>query len=201
MKPLIIGIAGGTASGKTTTSEALVKQLGDRCVLIHHDRYYHSMPEVYRSDPTRYNFDHPDALDTERLISDLRALRAGQDVELPNYQFDQHRRSEQGDWISPHPVLIVEGILTLADAGLREQLDKRVYVHAPDDVRLIRRIRRDMVSRGRAITAILDQWERTVSPMHQEFVAPSRRHADLVVDGVTTTEAMVAAVLGLIGPI
>lgn len=201
MRPLIVGIAGGTASGKTTTSEALVEQLGDRCVLIHHDRYYHSMPSTFLSDPTRYNFDHPDALDTGRLIADLQALREGREVALPTYDFEHHRRSERSDLIGPHPLVIVEGILTLADAGLREQLDKKVYVHAPDDVRLIRRIRRDMVSRGREIADILDQWERTVSPMHQEYVEPSRRHADLVVDGVTTTEAMVAAVLGLIGRI
>ena len=201
MRPLIVGIAGGTASGKTTTSEALVEQLGDRCVLIHHDRYYHSMPSEYFDDPTRYNFDHPEALDTTRLIADLELLRQGRSVELPTYDFENHRRSDCSDRVAPHPLIIVEGILTLADAGLRAQLDKRVYVHAPDDVRLIRRIRRDMVSRGRSIADILDQWERTVSPMHQEFVEPSRRHADLVVDGVTTTEAMVAAVLGLIGPV
>lgn len=201
MRPLIVGIAGGTASGKTTTSEALVEQLGDQCVLIHHDRYYHSMPSTFHDDPTRYNFDHPDALDTSRLIQDLQSLRNGHTVELPNYDFENHRRSDRTERVEPHPLLIVEGILTLADAGLRSQLDKKVYVHAPDDVRLIRRIRRDLVSRGRSIADILDQWERTVSPMHQEFVEPSRRHADLVVDGVTTTEAMVAAVLGLIGRI
>ena len=94
LRPLIIGIAGGTASGKTTTSEALVDQLGDRCVLIHHDRYYHSMPSEFRADPTLYNFDHPQALDTERLIADLESLRNGHEVELPNYDFEHHHRSE-----------------------------------------------------------------------------------------------------------
>jgi uridine kinase len=201
MRPLIVGIAGGTASGKTTTAAALGASLGARCVLIHHDRYYRSMPETFHADPAAYNFDHPDALDTARLISDLKALKSGQSVELPRYDFARHRRSEETDRVSPCPVFLVEGILVLADSGLRELFDKKIYVHAPEDLRLTRRIRRDMESRGRSEADILSQWERSVSPMHHEFVEPSRLHADLVIDGMTTTDAMVAAVLRMIGPI
>lgn len=201
MSPTIVGIAGGTASGKTTTARALSERLGDRCLWLTHDRYYRTMPDGFEEDPTRYNFDHPDALETDRMVADLLLLRNGHAARVPDYDFATHTRvpPEQWDLLEPRPLVIVEGILVLAHPGLRDAMHHRVYVHAPDDLRLVRRIRRDVAERGREVLEILDQYERTVRPMHQAYVAPSRAFADLVVDGTTTTEAMVASVLALIG--
>jgi uridine kinase len=197
--PTVVGIAGGTASGKTTMAEALQSRLGGRCLLLTHDRYYHSLPAAFRDDPTRFNFDHPDSLDTARLVRDLHQLRIGHTTSVPNYDFSRHARVQGEELVAPAPIIVVEGILALSGDALSECYDLKVFVHAPDDIRLIRRIRRDVRTRGRAVEAILRQWERTVRPMHQEFVEPSRVHADLVLDGTTTTDAMVCAVLGLIG--
>lgn len=198
--PLVVGIAGGTASGKTTTARAVAAHLGDRCVYLTHDRYYHSLPA--QVDPSTHNFDHPDALDTARLIRDVRALRDGHAVRVPRYDFAAHARlsDDHAEPVEPREIVLVEGILVLADSALRDTMDHRVYVHTPDDIRLLRRIRRDLASRGRQVDEILTQYERTVRPMHEQFVAPSRMHANLVVDGTTSTGAMVAAVLGLISP-
>jgi uridine kinase len=201
MGSLMIGIAGGTASGKTTTAEAVAARLGPKCVLIHHDRYYRTMPTEYLGKPTAYNFDHPDSLDTDQLIADLEQLQRGHSVSLPRYDFAQHRRSEETDRVSPCPVFLIEGILVLADSALRERFHKTIFVHAAEEERLRRRIARDRISRGRSEEATMEQWERTVSPMHHAFVEPSRVHADLVIDGMSSIEAMVAAVLDVIGPI
>ena len=200
MTPRVVGIAGGTASGKTTTARAIVERLGDRCLWLTHDRYYRTIPPDLAHDPTQHNFDHPDALETSMMVEHLRALRDGQRVQLPNYDFPSHARvSRDGwDWVEPRPVIVVEGILVLVHPELREQMDHKVFVHAPDDIRLIRRIRRDVAERGRDVSEVLEQYLKTVRPMHQAFVAPSQAHADLVVDGTTTTEAMVSAVMGLL---
>lgn len=203
MSPIIVGIAGGTASGKTTTARAISERLGDACLWLMHDRYYRSMPDEHRDDPAGFNFDHPDALDTPRFVADLLQLRRGNSVRIPDYDFATHERfpSERWEVVEPRPVVIVEGILVLADPYLREAMDHKVFVHAPDDIRLMRRIRRDVAERGRSVIEILEQYERTVRPMHQAFVAPSRHHADLVVDGTTTTDSMVASVMGLLGDV
>lgn len=200
MRPVVVGIAGGTASGKTTTARAIVERLGDRCLWLTHDRYYRSIPSDLAHDPTRHNFDHPDALETSMMVEHLRALREGSPVRLPNYDFPSHTRVTEDRWdrVEPREVVVVEGILVLADAGLRDLMDHRVFVHAPDDIRLIRRIRRDVAERGRDVSEVLEQYLKTVRPMHQAFVAPSQAHAHLVVDGTTTTEAMVSAVMGLL---
>ena len=180
---------------------ALRDRLGDDCLWITHDRYYKTMPPEHIADPTGYNFDHPDALDTARRISDLPALRRGEAVHLPGYDFARHQRADPETWdlVEPRRLIIVEGILVLSDPDLREQMDHRVYVHAPDDIRLLRRIRRDVTERGRDVAEILHQYERTVRPMHNRYVQPTMALADLVVDGTTTTEAMVASVLALVG--
>ena len=197
MTPIIVGIAGGTASGKTTTARAISKRHGERCLWLMHDRYYRTMPEGFRDDPGRYNFDHPDALETERMVADLLQLQRGHAVRVPEYDFATHERQPPDAWpeLEPRPLIIVEGILVLAHAGLREAMDYRVFVHTPADIRLMRRIRRDVQERGRKVLDILDQYERTVRPMHEAFVTPSRHHADLVVDGTSTTESMVAAIM------
>ncbi|MEQ1569706.1 MAG: uridine kinase [Myxococcota bacterium] len=174
----VLGIAGGSASGKTTLARALADRLGDRCLLVAHDRYYRP-----RSQARERNFDHPDALDSGRLIDDLHRLKAGHPAHLPVYDFARHDRADHADRVDPRPVVIVEGILILAVEPLRELLDLRVYVDAPDDLRLARRIRRDVAERGRTALEVLDQYERSVRPMHHEWVASSRHHADVVVDG------------------
>lgn len=190
--PLVLGIAGGTASGKTTLARALAARLGDRCVLVSHDRYYHPRGP---GDPTRRNYDHPDALDNSGLVRHLRALRAGEPADLPVYDFALHDRAPHTDRAEAAPVIVVEGILLLAVEAVRDALDLRVFVEAPDDVRLMRRIRRDVAERGRTVTDVLDQYERTVRPMHQAFVADSRRHADVVIDGTLPFAPAIDALL------
>jgi uridine kinase len=197
----ILGIAGGTASGKTTTSRALLKYLGAQGLLIIHDRYYYSLPQEYEAKPTEYNFDHPDALETSRLVSDLQTLRQGRSVVLPNYDFSQHLRRPADEWdeVHPAPVIVVEGILVLADPALRKCFDFSVFVDAPDTVRFQRRFERDRAQRGRSAQEIQDQYASTVKPMHDEFVEPSKQYADRIIDGTGTTQAMVADVLALLG--
>lgn len=199
MAPIVVGIAGGTASGKTTAARALAEFLGDDCLLVTHDRYYHPLPDALRHDPQAHNFDHPDAIDTARLVADLGELRAGRPARLPRYDFATHARAAEWDPAHPRPVVLVEGILVLADAHLRPLLDHKVFVHTPDDVRLIRRIRRDLTERGRDLHEVLDRYERTVRPMHEAFVAPSAAHADLVLDGTNDVQRLVDSVLDRLG--
>jgi uridine kinase len=196
MKPFVVGIAGGTASGKTTAAHLFVERLGARAVLIDHDRYYKSLPPTTRA--LDYNFDHPSALETERLVADLDRLRAGNAVRVPRYDFAAHRRIEDGDLLEPRPVIVVEGILVLTDEALRARFDAKVYVDCPDDTRLIRRIRRDLKQRGRQVDDVLLQWEQTVSPMHNKFVAPTKALADTVLDGTSDVALLVNALLALV---
>ena len=198
---ILVGIAGGTASGKSTTARALAERLGDDVLLVTHDRYYHSLPTHHRHAPHTHNFDAPAALDTPRLVEDLQRLRSGEPTGLPRYDFVAHQREAEEDPVQPRAIILVEGILVLHEPVLRELFHHKVFVHAPPDIRLARRIRRDMKHRGRTVDDVLDQWERTVRPMHRQFCEPSAAHADLVVDGTTTTESMVASVLGLLGRI
>lgn len=196
MKPVLVGIAGGSASGKTTIARALAARLGSRCVLVAHDRYYHPASATQATEGPR-NFDHPDALDTDHLVRDLRRLRAGHPTPLPAYDFARHDRLPESHWdvVEPHPIVLVEGILVLAVEHLRNELDHRVFVDTPDDLRLVRRVRRDLSERGRAVHDVLDQYERTVRPMFGEFVLPSRDHAELVVDGTCDTDVVVSALI------
>ncbi len=198
MKPLVIGIAGGTASGKSTVAAEVMKALGDRGLHVMHDRYYITMPASCEGDPSRHNFDHPHALETQRMVNDLDHLRNGRPTRLPRYDFASSSRQPEEDHVEPRPVIIVEGILVFAEAALRERFDHLVFVHTPDDIRLLRRIRRDMAERGRDLDEILLQYERTVRPMHEEFVAPSRAHAHVELDGTGHIPDLVQRVLALI---
>jgi uridine kinase len=189
-RPVVLGIAGGTASGKTTLAEALAARLGDACLLVSHDRYYRPGGDV---DPADRNYDHPEALDNDQLARDLERLRAGHAVDLPVYDFSRHDRAPHADRAEPRPIVIVEGILLFAIEPVRRAFDLRVFVDAPDDLRLMRRLRRDMRHRGRTVHDVLDQYERTVRPMHLAFVANSRAHADLVVDGTAPIAESVEA--------
>lgn len=188
MVPWVVGIAGGTASGKSTITSEVVRRLGDACVHITHDRYYFSLPEEYRARPGAYNFDHPNSLDTARLVADLQALRAGRPVRVPQYDFATHQRLKNDEELQPRPVVIVEGIVVLAEPSLRACFDAKVFVDVPSDLRLIRRIRRDTRERGRSEEDIIAQYLATVRPMHEQFVAPTRGLADLIIDGTQTPD-------------
>jgi len=179
---LVIGVGGGTGSGKTTVVRRIMDTLGpERVSVLEHDRYYRPHPSLSFADRAALNFDHPDALETSLLVEHVRALRSGAQVEAPVYDFAAHERLARTDTVQPRPALIVEGILILADAALRALMDVKVFVDTDDDVRFIRRLRRDVSERGRTIDSVIDQYLATVKPMHMEFVEPSRRHADIIV--------------------
>lgn len=197
MRPVVMGIAGGTASGKTTITRRLSQDLGDRCVLLPHDAYYHPLPSEYRGREHAWNFDEPASLDTGLLIEHLDQLRAGLPIAVPRYDFARHDRV--GSYrIEPKPVIIIEGILVLADPALRDVLDHRVYVHAPEPVRLGRRIRRDAAERGRDMDDVLGQYFATVRPMHDRWVEPSRQQATTELDGAGDIEESVQRLLHLL---
>ncbi len=188
--PLVVGIGGGTASGKTTLARRAAAALGDDCLWIQHDRYYFDVPE-----PSVHNYDHPAALDTPRLVADLDLLRAGQPAELPVYDFKSHTRGPVGDRVTPCAVVLVEGILVLADPALRARFDLMVWVQADDDLRLARRLSRDIAERGRSPDDVLRQYLETVRPMHRRHVQPSRVHAKLALDGEGDLETELARLL------
>ena len=187
----ILGIAGGSASGKSTIAAALAERLGDVVTLIVHDRYYHNLPQRFHDKSSTFNFDHPDALNTAELVSDLNKLIAGETTTLPRYDFASHARAPIGDVVQPTPLIIVEGILVLSDPALRAHFDFSVFVDTPDNVRLQRRIVRDVAERGRTEAQVREQVAMTVQPMHDQFVQPSMKHAGLVVSGERALQGLV----------
>lgn len=180
-RPLFIGLAGGSGSGKTTIAEEVVDRLDGKVALLHHDAYYRHRVDLSFEERTRVNYDHPDSLETGLLVEHLESLRAGLAIEHPVYDFALHLRSEETQRIEPAPVVIVEGILVLSDARLRSELDLKIFVDTDPDLRLARRIERDITERGRSVGSVLTQYFATVHPMHLEFVEPSRRYADLII--------------------
>ena len=181
-QPVVIGIAGGSGSGKTTVLRCIIEAFGPEYIaVLDHDAYYHSLHELSPPAREQFNFDHPDSLDTRLMRQHLDALIAGQPIEKPIYDFTTHVRSPLTNRVEPRPVIIVEGILVLAEPLLRERMDIKIFVDIAADVRLVRRIRRDLRDRGRTIDSILDQYETTVRPMHLEFVEPSKRLADVII--------------------
>lgn len=180
-RPLFIGLAGGSGSGKTTIAEALVDRLDGKVSLLHHDAYYRHMPELSYEERTKVNYDHPESLETELLVDNLVALRAGSAIERPVYDFEKHLRSERTVHVEPAPVVVVEGILVLAEPGLRSELDLKIFVDTDPDLRLARRLERDIEERGRTPGSVIAQYIETVRPMHIGFVEPSRRYADLII--------------------
>ncbi len=183
MKPLIIGIAGGTGSGKSTVARKVAEALGEASVaFIEMDSYYRDFSHLTRHELQHHvNWDHPDAFDVPLLASHLEALARGEAVEAPVYEFATHSRSVQVRRVIPTDVIVIDGILLLADERLRTICDVKVFVDADPDIRLIRRIRRDMAGRGRSLDSVLDQYLSTVQPMHLQFVEPSKRYADVIV--------------------
>lgn len=182
MKPLIIGIAGGSGSGKSTVARRVAEALVAQSVaFLDMDAYYRNYANLEMEDRRRINWDHPDAFDTDLLTAHLRALGEGLPIEKPVYDFVTHTRSDRTEVVQPANVIVVDGILLFADEKVRDLCDVKVFVDAESDIRLIRRLRRDMTSRGRPLEEILDQYLTTVQPMHLQFVEPSKRYADVIV--------------------
>ena len=182
MKPIVIGVAGGTGSGKTTVAEKILHRVGaEHVAYIPHDAYYRELGHLPPDERAKVNFDHPDSLETSLLIEHLRALRAGQVVEIPIYDFTKHMRTEETRRVEPAPVILVEGILIFVEPKLRALLDVKLYVDTNADVRFIRRLQRDIQERGRSVESVCKQYLSTVRPMHQEFVEPSKRYADVII--------------------
>lgn len=180
--PVIIGIAGGSGSGKTTVLRRITGALdSDRIAVVDHDAYYKDLSHLPEEERAQFNFDHPDALETGLMRNHLDQLVDGEPIEKPIYDFTSHTRVDETETIEPRPVVIIEGILILAESALEEVMDIKIYVDTADDIRLMRRIRRDIQERGRTIEGVLRQYERTVRPMHLEFVEPSKRKADVII--------------------
>lgn len=180
--PVIIGIAGGSGSGKTTVLRRIIEAFGsDEIAVLDHDAYYQDLSDHPPEERERFNFDHPDALETGLMREHLDELVEGETIQKPIYDFTTHSRKEETETVEPRPVVIIEGILVLAEPELEEAMDIKIYVDTADDIRLMRRIRRDIQERGRAIDGVLRQYERTVRPMHIEFVEPSKRKADIII--------------------
>lgn len=179
---MILGVAGGSGSGKSTVVRELVRSLGDDVAsVIRHDWYYRDLVHLPFEERAAVNFDHPDSLETEMLVRHLRELLAGDAIHAPTYDFSSHTRGERKVTVKPTPVIVLDGILVLAHAELREIMELAVFVDTEPDVRLIRRMRRDTEKRGRTAESVVEQYEKTVRPMHLEFVEPSRRYADLTI--------------------
>ena len=179
---LIIGICGGTGSGKTTVANRILESVSaNEVVFIQQDSYYRNLTDLPLDYRHIANFDHPDALDNDLLVNHVRRLKAGEAVELPLYDFKTHTRMNETRHVEPKPIVIVEGILIYADPRLLEQMDIKVFVDTPDDIRFIRRLRRDLAERGRTIESVIEQYLATVRPMHMQFVEPSKRHADVII--------------------
>jgi uridine kinase len=179
---LIIGISGGTGSGKTTVANRILETVkASEVVFIQQDSYYRNLKDLPLDYRHVANFDHPDALDNDLLVNHIRKLRAGESVELPIYDFRTHTRANETRSVEPRPIVIVEGILIFADPRLLEQMDIKVFVDTPDDIRFIRRLRRDIDERGRTLESVIEQYVGTVRPMHIQFVEPSKRYADVII--------------------
>ena len=182
MPTLIIGVAGGTGSGKTTVADEIVRRVGPgRIVSVHQDRYYRDLSHLDPDQRIQHNFDHPNAIEEELLVEHLGLLTSGQPAPLPVYDFALHIRTTSVEIAEPRPVVLLEGILILAVAVVRELIDVRLFVDTDPDIRFIRRLRRDLAERGRSVQSVIDQWSETVRPMHLEFVEPSKRYADLII--------------------
>ena len=181
MDTMIIGIAGGTGSGKTTLTEKLKAEFGEDVSVLYHDNYYKSHSEMPYEERTRLNYDHPDAFETDLMIRDIQALRRGETVRCPVYDYTIHDRSGETVEVRPTKVIIIEGILIFENQALRDLMDIKIFVDADADVRILRRIMRDVKKRGRSLDSVVNQYLTTVKPMHQQFVEPSKRYADIVV--------------------
>ncbi len=177
---LVIGVVGGSGSGKTTVARAIFDRLGLDAVFLDQDAYYHDLSHLPLDDRARVNFDHPDAIDTDLFVAHIEELRAGRPIEKPTYDFTRHTRAAAVVRVDPRDVVIVDGILLFAEPRLRRLLDIKLFVDVDDDIRFIRRLQRDLHDRGRTVDGVIRQYLDTVRPMHLEFVEPSKRYADVI---------------------
>lgn len=181
-RPVTIAVAGGTGSGKTTVSNAILERVGSHHIAyVPHDAYYRDRSDLTLEDRRAINFDHPDSLETTLMRAHILALQAWQPVEIPIYDFTVHQRTRETQHVEPQPIILVEGILVLAEPSLRPLFDAKIFVDTDADLRLIRRLRRDIAERGRTADSVIEQYLRTVRPMHLEFVEPSKRYADVII--------------------
>jgi uridine kinase len=189
---LVIGIAGGSGSGKTTVAQTILQRVGpDRISFLQHDSYYKDLSGLPQAQRAEVNFDHPNSLDNELLISHILLLKSGQPVDVPIYNFATHSRTEECFVVQPRPVILVEGILIFAEPELRQLLDVKIFVDTDSDLRFIRRLQRDITERGRTTETVIKQYQSTVRPMHMEFVEPSKRYADVIIpEGGFNTAAL-----------
>ncbi len=179
---LVIGIAGGTGSGKTTIANFILERVGpDKICFLPHDAYYKDLSHLPREERDRINFDHPSSLETNLLIKHIKDLKAGKVIQLPSYDFRTHTRIEETTPIEPQPIILIEGILIFAEPELRKLFDVRIFVDTDADIRFIRRLQRDINERGRTTQSVIQQYLDTVRPMHLEFVEPSKRYASLII--------------------
>lgn len=181
MSVLTIGIAGGTGSGKTTITRRIIREFGENVSILHHDSYYKAHDDLSYEERTRLNYDHPNAFDTDLLLEHVRKLKRGESVNTPVYDFTVHNRSDRTIRVTPSRVLIVEGILIFAEKALCDEMDIKLFVDTDADVRILRRIVRDVRDRGRSLDSVVNQYLTTVKPMHEQFVEPSKRNADLII--------------------
>ncbi len=180
MSTIFIGIAGGTGSGKTTLTEHLKQRFGDDISVVHHDSYYRYQDRPFE-DRCKQNYDHPDAFETDLMVHQLRELKEGKPIRCPVYSYSEHQRTGETQLVLPSKVVIVEGILIFQDPALREMLDIKIFVETDADVRILRRALRDVRDRGRTLESVITQYLTTVKPMHEQFVEPSRKYADIIV--------------------
>ncbi|MEX0736825.1 MAG: uridine kinase [Bacteroidota bacterium] len=182
MNALVIGIAGGTGSGKTTVTKAILAQLDEgRVVVVQHDSYYRDISAYEGLTPDKINFDHPDSLETELLVQHIKDLKVGKAVEQPLYNFATHQRMKETKKVEPREIIMVDGILLLVDKNLRDLFDIKIFLDTDGDERLIRRIKRDILERGRSVDSIMSQYMNTVKPMHLQYVEPSKHWADVII--------------------
>lgn len=198
MKPLVIGIAGGTNSGKTTLTHRLAEQFGEQIAVLGHDSYYRSHDELPLEQRCLLNYDAPESFENDLMLKQLDQLIAGEPIQCPVYDYTIHNRARETVTIRPAPVIVVEGILIFADPALRARLDVKLFVDAPADIRIRRRISRDVAERGRTVESVMEQYLTTVRPMHELHVEPSKQYADLIVLHGGRNEAACAMLVGLV---
>ena len=194
-KPVIIGVTGGSGSGKTTVSRAIFEQLhGHSLLMLQEDSYYNDQSDMPFEERIKTNYDHPNAFDTELLVKQLKDLLDWKTIEKPIYDYTEHTRSSEVEKVEPKEVIILEGILVLNDPALRDLMDIKIFVDTDDDIRIIRRIQRDIEERGRSLQSVIDQYKSTVKPMYHQFIEPTKRYADIIVPDFGNIRPVIARI-------
>ncbi|MDY7039626.1 MAG: uridine kinase [Chloroflexota bacterium] len=204
MRPIVIGVCGGTGSGKTTVAQVILERVGtERIAYIQHDSYYRDQGHLPSEERARVNYDHPNTLETSFLVQHVQQLLAGQAVDVPIYDFTTHTRTKRTHRVEPRRVILVEGILIFAEPELRDLMNVKIYVDTDADIRFIRRLQRDIAERRRTMESVVEQYLTTVRPMHLEFVEPSKRYADVIIPeggfNVVALDMVVARILEMVG--